>query len=82
MLIENNNFAHIVIEYVVICILQKLIQENTEKRVPNISNKSCIRSEGIGLTFAKYSCIQQDIPLSFLFDKKRRSTNKESWIEK
>ena len=34
MLIENNNFAHIVIEHVVICILEKSIQENTEKRVP------------------------------------------------
>ena len=47
MLIENNNFAHIIIEHVVICILEKSIQENidicileksiqenTEKRVP------------------------------------------------
>ena len=36
MLIENNNFAHIVIVHVVtgICILEnKSIQENTEKRV-------------------------------------------------
>ena len=60
MLIENNNFAHIVIEHVVICILEKSIQENTEKRrkaCSNISNKSCIRSEGIDPTFAIYSCI-------------------------
>ena len=34
MLIENNNFAYIVIERVVICLLEKSIQENTEKRVP------------------------------------------------
>ena len=34
MLIENNNFAHIFIERVVICLLEKSIQENTEKRVP------------------------------------------------
>ena len=32
MLIENNNFAYIVIENVVICVLEKSIQENTEKR--------------------------------------------------
>ena len=56
----------------------KINPRKYRKACSNISNKSCIRSEGIGLTFAKYSCIQQDIPLSFLFDKKRRSTNKES----
>ena len=35
VLIENNNFAHIGVEHVVICtcILEKCIQENTEKRV-------------------------------------------------
>ena len=36
--------------FVVICILEKSIQENTEKRGPFFSNKSCILSEGIDLT--------------------------------
>ena len=61
----------------------KINPRKYRKACSNISNKSCIRSEGIDLTFAKYLCIQQDIPLSFfLFDRKRRSTHKESLIEK
>ena len=43
----------------------KIHPRKYRKACSNISNKSCIRSEGIDLTFAKYSCIQQDIPLSF-----------------
>ena len=63
MLIENNTFAHIVIEHVVICILEKSIQENTEKRVP------------IFVYITRHSSV-------FLSDRKRRSTHKESRIEK
>ena len=55
MFIENNNIAHIGIEYVVID-----IPENPYKRLracSNISTKSCIRSEEVELTIARYSRI-------------------------
>ena len=82
MLIENNNFAHIVIERVVICILEKSIQENTEKRVPIFLINRAFTVRELTRLLRDIRVYNKTFICIFLSDRKRRSTHKESRIEK